>query len=142
MSMATDIADAVAVELNIGNFGDKFTAERVTIPRFEIEELAELHVSVIPKSISFSRASKTISKYIVTIDIGIQKKIAENPLAEVALLGDVVDEIASYLQDRTLGLLPNVRWIACKNDPIYSVEHMVQKRVFTSVLSVEYHLLK
>lgn len=142
MSMATDIADAVVVELNVGDFSEKFTAQRVTVPRVELDELSELRVSVVPRSVKMARVSNRLTKYIVQIDIGVQKKIGENELQDVAALGQLVDEISDFLKDRTLALLPNIRWITNKNEPIYSVDHLLQNRVFTSLLSAEYHLIR
>ena len=48
MSILTDIADAVAAELNTGEFSEQFTAIRRVLPVFEIAQLKELKVSVVP----------------------------------------------------------------------------------------------
>ncbi len=59
MSIATDIADAVAAELNGGTFSQPVAAESLVLPEFELADLAELKVTV-PVSlwINVSRSAK------------------------------------------------------------------------------------
>ncbi len=61
MSLATDIADAVAAELNAAEpdtFGQPFTAARRVLPAFELADLADLKVTVVPKAVLSSGASR------------------------------------------------------------------------------------
>lgn len=141
MSLATSIADSVVGELNTGNFSVPVTARRVAVPRMDLEELAELKVSVIPHSVVITTQSRAITKYIITIDVGIQKKMTD-PETEVALLGELVDEVAEFLHRRKLAGSPHAQWLGIRNEPIYAVEHILKNRTFTSVLSVDYMLLK
>lgn len=141
MSLSTNIADSVVGELNSGSFSQTFTARRVAIPRTDLEELSELKVSVIPRSVVMTTQSRAITKYVVSIDVGIQKKMTD-PETEVALLGELVDEIAEFLHRRKLAGSPYAQWIGIRNEPIYAVEHILKNRTFTSVLTVDYMLLK
>ena len=145
MSMVTDIADAVAAELNgaeSGTFSETFTAERRVLPEFDLEDLADLMVSVVPKAVEITGASRSVCQYEISIDIGIQKKIGTDLDAEVAALGTLVDEIADFLRRRTLDAMASVAWIAATNDPVYSPAHLAERRVFTSVLTVKYRAMK
>ena len=51
MALAIEIADAVAAELAAGQFSQDFTPQRRVLPMFELAELTELHVTVVPKAV-------------------------------------------------------------------------------------------
>ena len=62
MSIATDIADAVAAELNVapaGAFSEAFEAHRRVLPEFELEHLAALKVTVVPKRIEITGCTRS-----------------------------------------------------------------------------------
>jgi len=145
VSLATDIADAVTAELNAapdGTFSQTMTAERTVLPESELPELADLKVSVVPKSVEITGSTRSASQYDIAIDIGVQKKLGKDLDAEVAALGTLVDEIADYLRKRQLDQTPYAVWVRITNDPIYAPEHLAEQRVFTSVLTVTYRAMK
>ena len=145
MGLATAIADAVAAELNAapaGTFSQTMTPERDVLPEFSLPELAQLRVSVVPKSIEMTRSTRTGSQYDITVDIGIQKKLEAVMDAEVAELGTFVDEVADYLDGRALTETPYAVWTKTANDPVYAPDHLAEQRVFTSVLTVTYRAMK
>lgn len=146
MSIATDIADAVAAELNAapaGTFSLAFTAVRRVFPEFELNELKNLTVSVVPKSVVVATQTRAMCYKDVSVDIGIQKKLDKSPGLDedVSALGIVVDEITDYLRQRTLTSATYAVWVNIINEPIYSVEHLAENRVFTSVLTVMYRMM-
>jgi hypothetical protein len=148
MSLAIDIAAAVAAEINAapgGTFSQPFAAVRKVLPVYELAELAELKVTVVPKGIEISGSTRSVSQYDIAIDIGIQQKLSANNTdidAEVEALGTLVDEIADYLRRRQLTTAPFAAWMRIENDPIYVPEHLSEQRVFTSVLTVTYRAMK
>ena len=148
MSLTLDIADAVTAELNSappGTFDLSFTAERRVLPVFDLAEMANLHVSVVPRAIDIAGATRSASQYDVQIDIGVQQKLAsgDGELApQVPVLCELVDQIAAYLTRRVLQAMPNAIWVRLANDPIYAPEHLSQLRQFTSVLTLTYRMTR
>ena len=145
MSMVTTIADAVAAELNAaeqGTFSEDFTAERRVLPQFDLEDLAALLVTVVPKSVQIAGSTRSVCQYDVAIDIGVQKKLGTDLDVEVAVMGTLVDEIADFLRRRPLEATPSAVWVASSNDPVYAPAHLAERRVFTSVLTVTYRAMK
>jgi len=139
MSLATQIADAVAAELNAApqdTFELSFDAQRTVLPSFELAELAELKVSVVPKAVEMTAASRTMSQCDVQIDIGIQKKLGKQIDTEIEPLMELVERIAAYLRGRQLQAFPNAVWVRAENEPVYAPEHLAEQRVFTSVLTL------
>jgi hypothetical protein len=58
-----------------------------------------LRVSVVPRSFEMERVSRSSSKYIVGIDIGIQRRIEGTPEETVSKIGKLVDEISQFLKE-------------------------------------------
>ena len=143
MGLVLDIADAVAAEINTGGILPGVTAERRVLPAFELEQLTELKVTVVPRGVQITGSTRSTSQYDVTVDIGVQQKLGPgDEEAQVGELADLVDQIADYLRQRPLADAPNVSWVSTANDPVYAPQHLMEKRVFTSVLSVTYRTIR
>ena len=138
MSVITNIADAITASLNNEEFSQDFTAERLHQPSFDLTELDTLRVSVVPKSLTITNATRQHSFFDCAIDIGIQKRIAND--AEVDALLDLVQEIADHLRHKRLADEPNAAWLAIEHDPVVASEHLDQNRQLTSVLTATYRV--
>jgi len=147
MKLTIDIADAVATELNVaeqGTFSEDVDAQRRVLPKFELADLKDLKVSVVPKGIEIENASREARRCDISVDIGVQQKVGKDVDAEVERLCELVEQIADYLAARGLSAagMSGVAFVALANDPIYSTEHLADDLVFTSVLTVTYRALK
>jgi hypothetical protein len=135
MALLIDIADAVAVELNNAELPQEFTAKVNLKPEFELKDLKNLKVTVVPKSLKFSGATRQESAKEVQIDIGVQKKTADpDQLAELLQL---VEGIAGIFDRKRLTGYPKAVCIGIENDPVYDPEHLRQYRQFTSVITLK-----
>ncbi len=142
MKIAIDIADTIVESLNsaeAGTFAQEFTAHRRVLPDYELSELKELTVTVVPKSVEISSASRDMSYLDVTIDIGIQQKIGRDTDAEVSRLSELVDSIVNFLIRRSFA---NISFKSISNDPIYAPEHLLDKRLFTSIITITYRTMR
>ena len=143
MAVITDIADAVVASLNSPGdpgFSQPFTAERFYQPSFELADMATLHVSVVPRTVTISSASRNASFHDCAIDVGVQKKVnPENP-AEIDGLLNLMDEIADHLRLKRLEAYPDAAWLSMQHEPVFAPEHLDQLRQFTSVLTVTYRV--
>ncbi len=142
MALVTDISDAVVTELAGGAFSQSFTPQRRVLPEHELADLKSLSVTVVPRGVEITGSSRTMSQHDVQIDIGIQKKIGKATDTEVATLLGLVDEIVDFLKRRTLQAAPWAAWIRTANEPVYAPDHLAEKRLFTSVLTLTYRVLK
>lgn len=143
MSLVTNLADAIVYELNAKqDWTIPFTATRIAVPRKEIKDLNEITISVIPSSVQYQREARDYMRYTITIDIGLQKHLDRNETDAVDELGTLVDEIAIYMTGRKLSKMSVAKNIGTSNDPIYIQEHLLQKRVFTSVISLTYQMIE
>ena len=141
MALAIDIADAVAAELAGGTFPQEISPVRRVLPDFELADLRDLRVTVVPKVVEITGSTRTLCQHDVQIDIGVQKKLGTDLDVEVAELCGLVEEIAAFLKKRPLAAAPHASWVRTANEPIYAPDHLSDQRVFTSVLTLTYRAL-
>jgi hypothetical protein len=134
MAQITDIADAVVVALNGQTFSQPFTAARAYRAAFDLQEMKDLHVTVVPKGMELVTAGRGVAQSDLQIDIGVQKKLATGNDAEIDALMDLVQEIAEFI--RATRQFGEAVWVKTENTPIYSQEHLGELRQFTSVLTL------
>lgn len=144
MSSATIItlADAVVADLNtLGSTEWVFTATRTYLPKFDLSDSADLQVQVVPKSDGRSPASRGYDSCDLTVDVGIMQRIEGSEAEELALIdsllefAEVIKEFLSRLRPTNYG---SAVCTSVKNDPIYSVDHLNEKRVFLTVISATF----
>lgn len=140
MSTVNQIAGAVVASLNAGSFSLPFTAERRYQPVFELSQLQELRVSVVPKSLTATAATRSDAFFDCAIDIGVQQKVNADDAETLDGLMHLVEEIGDHLRLHKLDAFPNAAWLAIENDPIFAPDHLEKERVFTSVLTVTYRV--
>lgn len=145
MSTITQVADAIATALNDVTFSQEVTAQRLYQPSFELADLETLRVSVVPKSVTVTNASRAHAFLDCAIDIGVQKKLSaavENADTEIEELLVLAEEIADHLRQKRLEAMPEALWVSLEHEPIFAPEHLDQHRQFTSVLTVTYRVRK
>jgi hypothetical protein len=148
VALVIDIADVVVALLNgdDADFSQDFEAQRKVRPSFELADLTDLRVTVVPKAVETSIASRSLSQYDVQVDVGIQKKLpaGADEEVEVATMCGLVEEVADFLKGKPLeGDGWRASWVRpAVNEPVYSTEHLAEKRVFTSVLTLTYRVMR
>ena len=141
MKLAIDMADAIAGELNGHTFSEPLVITRRVLPAFEIAELKALTVTVVPKSVAIANITRQSSSFEVAIDIGIQQKVSKNTDDDVQRLSGVVSEIVSFLNRRKLTAMASAVFVSIANEPVYAPEHLSEKRLFTSILTITYRII-
>ena len=142
MSFVTTITKSVVAELNKHRFSLPFEAVFSVKPGFELSNLETLRVIVVPKTLEIETVSRSSSKFVISVDVGIMRRLGDlTPEEAVETFGDLVDEIIDFLREKTLDDFQAARCVAVANDPIYIPDHLTQNRTFTSIVNVKYVLL-
>jgi hypothetical protein len=146
MSIHTDIADAVAAELNnapSGTFSLSFTARRRVWPTLDVDEMGStLYVDVVPVGDTMSIRDRGRRDRDIVTAIGVRRRVSSNANddridSEVANLLAVVDEIMRYMDRRPLSDYSAARWgNNVESSPIYDTEALANERVFVSAVRV------
>jgi len=134
MALIADIAGAVVTVLNGHTFSQPFTAQRAYLPAFDLKDMKDLHVTVVPKGVEMSTAGRGLAANDVQIDVAVQKKLTGADNTEIDALMGLVQEIAEFI--RSTGRFGDASWVRTENVPIYSPEHLGELRQFTSVLTL------
>jgi hypothetical protein len=74
MAVILDIADAVVAQLNGTAFSQPLTAERHYQPKFDLSEMTELKVSVVPRALASKTLDRNRDTFDYVIDVAVQKK--------------------------------------------------------------------
>lgn len=135
------IAQAIATKLNGEGFSIPFQSEVLLKPMFDLTELSDLKVTVVPVSLGLEKIARGMSSGQYEIDIAVQQKLpAENMDTVIESLMDLVLEIATCLDSSPIEYESGKHTAAIKTEikPIYSNEHLAEYKVFTSVVTVTY----
>jgi len=139
VNIIADIADAVVVALNGHSFSETFTAVRAYRPEYDLREMADLRVTVVPKAVEMTTAGRGLAQSDIQLDLAVQKKLSSGDNTEIDTLMGIVQEIAEFI--RAIGRFGDAVWIRTENVPIYSQEHLGEMRLFTSVLTLTLRVL-
>jgi len=142
MSTLIAIADAVVASLNAGSFGQAFTAARHYQPVFDLPEMVDLHVSVVPKGVEVLASSRNQNQHDYAIDIGVQQKVADDTEADALMT--LAEEIADHfrlgrVQVVGVGSVPVLK---VATEPVFAPEHLTEKRLFTSIITLTFRVLR
>lgn len=142
-STVIQIADSVVAEINAGDFSKKsLSAQRLYVPNFDLEDMKELRVTVVPREVEYLPLDRVSNKYHATIDVAIQKKFSKGDAKEIDPLVLFVEELADYFRLKRLNSYVAARCIKVENAVLYSTEHWTQFNQFTSLLSLTFELAK
>jgi len=142
MALVTDIVEAVKESLNVGAFSQAFIAKRYYQPLFELPEMQELHVSVVPNGLTILGLGRAQSQVDVKVDVAVQKKLQAGDALELDPLMALVEEIADFFRFQRLPGFPEAIWVKTENSPIYAQEHLEQLRQFTSILTFTFRVAR
>jgi hypothetical protein len=137
VAVILDIADAVVAQINAATFSQPVTAVRHFQPKFELSEMTELKVSVVPRSLASKSLDRSRDSFDYQIDVAVQQKTDMSQAALDALM-TLVEEIADHFRTQPLTSYPNARCTEVKNEPVYALEHLDEFRQFTSVITLTF----
>ncbi len=142
MAEILKVADAVVSALNGGTFSLPLQAKREYLPRFDLPEMDQLHVTVVPRGLEIQAASRTAAAYDYKIDVAVQKRFSTGDAAELDPLLSLVEEIAGFFQMKRLAGFPTAAWVKTEHPALYSQEHMEVLRQFTSVVTFTFRVVR
>lgn len=126
MSDVLNIANAVAAELS------EYNTEVLFCPEYELRDLEEMKVCVVPLAVQYKTLSRTTHEEVLKVQIGFLKRANEDDLEE--LLPTVESLGLGFLGRKIAG----ATCIGVAYDPIYSPEHLRERRQFTSVIELAF----
>ena len=142
MGIISDIAEAVKESLNGATFSQSFNATRHYLPIYDLQDMKNLHVTVVPKGLAIQPGGRAHNQHDYQIDVAVQKKLSTGDNSEIDPLLTLVDEIADHFRFKRLDSFPNAMWVKTENAPVYAVEHLDRFRQFTSVVTLTFRMMR
>jgi hypothetical protein len=133
------IADAVVAQLNATTFAQPMAASRHYVPVFELSEMSQLRVSVVPKAITSASLDRNRDRFDYLIDVAVQRKLGPS-LGNLDAMLELVEEISDHFRSHPLTGFPEARCVEVENDPVYAPDHLEEFRTFTSLLTLTYRV--
>ena len=130
MSEVLKIAEAVAAELV------DYHAEVVFFPEFELRELDEMRVVVVPLATEYKTLSRAAHEELLKVQIGFLKRGCEDNLPDLLRLVEGLG--LGFLNKKLAG----ATCVCVAYNPIYSAEHLRERGQFTSVIELTFKLIK
>ena len=142
MATAIQVADSVVASLNAASLSLPFEAERHYVPDFDLADMKSLRVTVVPREMTVATVARDRLSYDVQVDIAVQKKFAKGDNPEIDPLLGLVEEIEGLFRLKRLDSFPGAIWSKTEHRVIYSPEHWVELRQFTSLLTLTFRVVK
>ncbi len=126
MTDIVELAEAVAAELS------NYHAEVMLCPEYELRDLEEMKVCVVPLSVEYKTVSRAAREKLMKVQIGFLKRGGEEELK--GLLRMVEELGLGFLGKKLL----DAYCIGVAYNPIYSPEHLRERGQFTSVIELAF----
>lgn len=130
MSEVLKIAEAVAAELV------DYHAEVVFFPEFELRELDEMRVVVVPLATEYKTLSRAAHEELLKVQLGFLKRGCEDNLPDLLRLVEGLG--LGFLNKKLAG----ATCVCVAYNPIYSAEHLRERGQFTSVIELSFKLIR
>jgi len=147
-AVAIQLADAVTAVINGSSLGIT-NAERWYVPIHSVTtDLVTLQVSVAPRALTAEFVARRADDFTYLVDIGLQQKLpneaTNNDLIKQFCdpLMLLMEQIIDLFRGKNLEGAPYAQCMAVENPFIYSPEHIDQERVFTSVATIHFKLVR
>ena len=138
-SLLLAVADGVVEGINLSAFRMPVNAVRRYLPKFDLKEMHQLQLSVVPRSIVEKRVTRGRSAFDCGVDVGVQQR---SDMTQEALdeLSGLVAEIAELLRTHPLWGFPEAKLVELSIDPPFAPDHLDELRQFTSVVRATYRV--
>lgn len=134
MSIIITLAEEIKTQLNSNAFILSLMAIRSYRPVFDLKDMKELHVSVVPKTQLRNLISRASVEKIIEVDVAIQQKITD--IAESDTLIQLAEEISEFFHKKTL--LGVYFCFQSQINPIFDPIHLESFNQLTSLVTLTY----
>lgn len=130
MSEILKIAEAVTAEL------EKYNAELLFFPEFELRDLDEMRIVVVPVGTQYKTLSRSSHEELPKVQLGVLKRGCEDTLSELLQFVEALG--LGFLNKKLAG----ATCVCVAYNPIYSPDHLRERGQFTSVIELTFKTVK
>jgi hypothetical protein len=129
------LCDAICKFLNSRDFSQEFEAKRLWMPDYRREDLETLQVGVTTPELEESLIARGASQEDAVIQIGVLVACDPADVLRVDRWLKLTEEIRDALRCTTFA---NFGWDSTSQKPLFSPEHLKEKREFRAVITFVY----
>ena len=126
------MSEVVNLAVAVAGFLTEYNAEVLYFPTFDLRDLDDLRVVVVPNSAEYKTVSRERHEEILKVQIGFLKRGSEENLDDLLR---IVEKIGLGFLNRKLG---GATCVCVAYNPIYSPEHLRERRQFTSIIELTF----
>jgi|YNPMSStandDraft_1061717.scaffolds.fasta_scaffold02655_7 hypothetical protein len=139
-AITAQLTEAIVDELNGEAWTLPFAARRDYRPRYTVADLANLTVTVSPRTLAITPVARGLATPEYTIDIAIQQHLNQEDNDTLDALIMLAEHITQHMINHRLRAMPTALCIRATSEPLYSIDHLDDHRVFTSLITLTYAL--
>lgn len=133
-----ELAKAVTTELANVTTGMPTTIARAYLPLMDLQDFANLRLTVLVRSSEITAMTRSDDQEAQQVVIAVQKKVDPADLVEVDALVRLAETIADHFKRLKLADCPDASHELTTLDPLVNQSHLHEKRIFTSVITLQY----
>lgn len=126
------MSEVVNLAVVVAGFLTEYNAEVLYFPTFDLRDLDDLRVVVVPNSTEYKTVSRERHEEILKVQIGFLKRGSEENLDDLLR---IVEKIGLGFLNRKLG---GATCVCVAYNPIYSPEHLRERGQFTSIIELTF----
>jgi hypothetical protein len=131
------IASAIVADLNAHAFSQAFVAQRSYLPRYRLEELQDIRVTVVPKDDVGQRASRSQWQQDYKVDVALQQRLGADELAQMDSLILLAQELSDYFKARNpAGDMVTLAEVTFA--PLFDPDHLEKHKTLTTVINLTF----
>ena len=126
------MSEVVNLAVAVAGFLTEYNAEVLYFPTFDLRDLDDLRVVVVPNSTEYKTVSRERHEEILKVQIGFLKRGSKENLDDLLR---IVEKIGLGFLNRKLG---GATCVCVAYNPIYSPEHLRERGQFTSIIELSF----
>ena len=126
------MSEVVNLAVAVAGFLTEYNAEVLYFPTFDLRDLDDLRVVVVPNSTEYKTVSRERHEEILKVQIGFLKRGSKENLDDLLR---IVEKIGLGFLNRKLG---GATCVCVAYNPIYSPEHLRERGQFTSIIELTF----
>jgi len=142
----SQLTDSLAARLSAAEYTVDYpsiSAQKAYLPYYDNEGMSALRVSVVPREVEVTLKNRAAEQHVYSLAIIIAKRTDGSVEQVDALLG-LVEKVCDLLRSDAM---PHVEsapwpaeamWWAISIDPVWSQEHLEERRIFFTAINVQY----
>lgn len=147
--MISQLTASLAARLSAAEYTAAYpaiVAQKAYLPYYDNDQMTALRVSVVPRQVEVMKTGRGAEQHDYTLSIVIAKRTDGSAAQVDALLG-LVEKVCDLLRSDAMPQVESApwptqaRWWALELDPVWSQEHLEERRIFFTAINVQYRAI-